>query len=226
MPHDLEQLYQKLGHQFKDKSLLEQALTHRSYSDKHNERLEFLGDALLNSFITKKIFKQYPHYTEGDLSRLRANLVIGDVLASLARQFGISEHMHLGIGEIKSGGLQRNSILANAMEAIIGAIYLDGGVNICRSCVLAWYSDNFITSNSRGLQKDPKTSLQEYLQSQKMTLPTYSVLFIQGHEHSQVFHVQCHVSSLPRIATGTGSSRRRAEQDAAKNLLLMLGIAT
>ncbi len=224
MPHLLEKLCQKLGYHFQDKSLLEQALTHRSYNDKHNERLEFLGDALLNSVITKKLFKKYVHFSEGDLSRLRANLVNGEVLASLAKELGIAEYMRLGAGEIKSGGLQRNSILANAIEAIIGAIYLDGGTDVCRQCVNAWYSDSFILSHSRGLQKDPKTSLQEYLQSKKMTLPIYSVLSVQGHEHSQIFHVECRIPDLSQTAIGTGNNRKRAEQEAAKNILLMLGI--
>ncbi len=161
MSTSLKSLSHKLGYHFKDDALLTLALTHRSYSDPNNERLEFLGDAVLNYFITQKLFHEYPHHQEGNLSRLRANLVNRDILAVLAKQLDISQHLYLGAGELKSGGLERNSILADAMEAIIGAIYLDGGTQACQDRIITWYSDAFIDSSSRGLKKDPKTQLQE-----------------------------------------------------------------
>jgi len=215
----------QLDYRFKDISWLKLALTHRSYSDHNNERLEFLGDSLLNFCIAEKLFHEYPDSREGDLSRLRANLVNGEVLAALAKKLGVSQYMKMGAGELKSGGLERKSTLANAMEAIIGAIYLDGGTDACRQQIALWFSDAFIQAASRGAQKDPKTQLQEYLQAKKMELPVYTVLSMQGHEHTQLFQVSCHIPTLPHTTKGKGSSRKGAEQDAATKLLALLGVS-
>ena len=222
MSTSLKSLFQILGYHFKDASLLELALTHRSYSDPNNERLEFLGDAILNDLITQKLFHEYPHHQEGDLSRFRANLVNRDILAVLAKKLEISQYLHLGAGELKSGGLERSSILADAMEAVIGAIYLDGGMQACQDRITAWYSNVFIDSSSRGLKKDPKTQLQEYLQAHKMNLPVYTLISVEGNEHMKIFHMACHIDALKQTSTGQGSSRRRAEQDAAQHLLMAL----
>lgn len=223
MQQTLQHLCKHLGYIFQELALLELALTHRSYGAKNNERLEFLGDSLLNFCIAEKLFNQYPDYQEGDLSRLRANLVNGEVLAKLARELGINQHICLGMGELKSGGLERKSILANTMEAIIGAIYLDGGMNACKKCITTWFSDAFIQATSRGAQKDPKTRLQEYTQAKKMTLPVYAVLSVQGNEHKQQFCTACHIPELSHQVIGVGTSRKRAEQDAATKLLALLG---
>lgn len=226
MKKTLTELCDQIGYTFKTNALLVTALTHRSYRKKNNERLEFLGDAVLNFCISQKLFHEYPTYDEGDLSRLRANLVNGEILAALAKQMGIDKYLRLGVGELKSGGLHRRSTLANAMEAIIGAIYVDGGIDVCRERLLSWFSESFIKSTSRGIKKDPKTQLQEYAQAKKMTLPKYAILSTKGREHTQVFHVECVVPELEQVAVGAGSSRRRAEQDAAEKLLILLGVST
>ncbi len=224
MKTSLDKLGETLGYKFHDISLLETALTHRSCGHNNNERLEFLGDALLNFYVADNLFQQYPDMTEGGLSRMRANLVNGDALAVLAKEFMISNYLRLGAGELKSGGIQRKSILSNAMEAIIGAIYLDGGNDVCRQRILSWLSDKIDAITTDGVQKDPKTLLQEYLQARKMALPHYQVLAVDGKEHSQVFKVDCRVPGVPHVAIGLGSSRRRAEQDAAQKFLISFSV--
>jgi ribonuclease-3 len=220
----LKDLCKQLNYQFQDISLLERALTHRSYGDKNNERLEFLGDAVLNFCIAEKLFHQYPAYKEGDLSRSRSNLVNGEILAVLATEFNISCYLKMGAGELKSGGLERKSTLADTMEAIIGAIYLDGGADVCREQIAGWFSKAFVTKASRGHQKDPKSQLQEYLQAQKIALPVYALLSITGKENEQLFQVSCSISGLPHTIQGSGTSRKYAEQDAAAKILKLLKV--
>jgi ribonuclease-3 len=215
-------LYRKLGYTFQDADLLITALTHRSKSSVHNERLEFLGDALLNFCIAEKLFREHPELHEGQLSRSRANLVNGDILSTLATYFQLQNYLRLGTGELRSGGLLRRSTLANAMEAIIGAIYLDGGMSACQQWIDTWFSSDEVVNASRGVKKDPKTQLQEYAQAKKVKLPQYSVLTQTGKEHNQVFKVQCTLADLNVNAVGKGVNRRRAEQAAAEELLKQL----
>lgn len=218
----LAPLYEKLGYTFQDPNLLVTALTHRSLGERNNERLEFLGDALLNFCIAEKLFHEHAQLQEGQLSRLRANLVNGDILNTLAQHLEISHYLRLGAGELKSGGAQRRSILANAMEAIIGAIYLDGGIAVCQQWINTWFSSAEIIAASRGVKKDPKTQLQEYTQARKLNLPHYAILTQTGKEHNQVFKVKCSVAEISMEAIGKGVSRRRAEQAAAEALLNLL----
>lgn len=215
-----KKLCEKLGYKFQDMSLLRQALTHRSYGVENNERLEFLGDALLGFIIAQQLFARYPEMPEGDLSRLRANLVNREVLAGLSEMLGIHQYMHLGPGEVKSGGARRRSILSNSVEALIGAIYLDGGMSACERTVLAWYEDRLKKVDDEGPRKDPKTTLQECLQAQKLPLPSYTILKMGGREHQQIFSVRCQVKGLKISAVGEGTNRRRAEQSAAEKFLV------
>lgn len=208
-----------LGYDFKDKKLLELALTHRSVSGKNNERLEFLGDALLNFIIAESLYQRYPNLKEGELSRLRANLVNGSTLAALAREFKLGNCLILGIGELKSGGFQRDSILADTLEAIIAAIFLDADINICRERILNWYDSRLNNPLSMKQLKDPKTRLQEYLQSHHLPLPRYSILSIEGEAHAQTFYVQCQVEGISVITKSMGTTRRAAEQQAADDFL-------
>jgi ribonuclease-3 len=209
-----------LGYAFQQPELLEDALTHRSASPRHNERLEFLGDALLNLVMAEDLFRRYPQASEGELSRLRANLVKGEALAELARGLKLGETLRLGQGELKSGGPQRESILADALEAIFGAVYLDGGLDACRALILHLYRDCLDHLASAGELKDPKTRLQEYLQARQQPLPVYSVLEIHGEPHAQSFTVECAVADRRGVAVG--SNRRKAEQDAARQVLEQL----
>jgi ribonuclease-3 len=221
MKVSLDKLCEKLGYKFQDITFLEMALTHRSRALINNERLEFLGDSVLNFCITGKLFSEHPKLTEGGLSRLRANLVNGEVLAAMAKELTINQYLRLGAGEMKSGGLHRKSILANVFEAVVGAIYLDGEISAAQPCILRWFTTRLENITARGVTKDPKTQLQEYLQSQKFSLPKYAVLKIEGREHNQVFKVECRVSGMTQTAIGEGSSRRRAEQHAAEQFLLI-----
>lgn len=209
-----------LNYAFRQPGLLEEALTHRSAAPRHNERLEFLGDALLNLVIAEYLFQCYPQASEGELSRLRATLVKGEALAELARGLKLGEELRLGQGELRSGGPQRESILADALEAIFGAVYLDGGLDACRALILRLYQDDLVGLASASELKDPKTRLQEYLQARQQPLPIYSVLEIHGEPHAQTFTVECAVAD--RRAVAMGSSRRKAEQDAARRLLEQL----
>ena len=206
-----------LGYGFQQPRLLEEALTHRSASPRNNERLEFLGDALLNLVMAEFLFQRYPQASEGELSRLRANLVKGEALAELARGLKLGENLRLGQGELKSGGPQRESILADALEAIFGAVYLDSGLGACRALILNLYQEGLASLASADESKDPKTRLQEYLQARQQPLPVYSVLEISGEPHAQTFTVECAVAD--RRAVAVGSNRRKAEQDAARQVL-------
>lgn len=218
----MENLSIRLGYKFKNIRLLAQALCHRSAASKHsNERLEFLGDAVLNFIITVELYDRYPRLNEGELSRLRSNLVNGVVLAKLAREFEVGGCLQLGAGELKSGGFQRDSILADAMEAIIGAMYLDSGIIDCRTPIVCWYEDRLNTV-CLGEAKDPKTSLQELMQARKSELPCYEIASIDGVSHDQVFHIKCTVAGISVVTVGTGSSKRKAEQDAAEKFLQAL----
>ncbi len=223
MTHSLASLTKKIGYQFKDENLLIAALSHRSATGRSNERLEFLGDSVLNFIIASKLFDNCPKAQEGELSRLRANLVKGETLAALAQEFELGHYLRLGLGELKSGGAWRQSILADALEAIIGAIYLDGGFAVCQSLVLNWYESRLLEITQQKVQaKDAKTMLQEYLQARRLPLPTYTVVGLQGAMHEQIFTVSCQVTNVPLIASGTGTSRRRAEQQAANDYLKMV----
>lgn len=210
-------LCRKLGYKFNDSHLLKVALTHRSASDENNERLEFLGDSIVNVVIAEALYRQFPFAHEGDLSRLRATLINRDTLGVLGRQFDLGRYMFLGPGELKSGGGSRASTLSCTMEAVIGAIYLDSGFIIVRECILRWYQPLLESLTNAQSHKDPKTQLQEYLQSHKIPLPVYEVLSIEGESHQQIFVVSCVVQDKKII--GKGTSRRRAEQSAAELML-------
>lgn len=217
MQKPLAPLMRKIGYQFQEPALLEQALTHRSCKGQHNERLEFLGDALLGLVIAEALFARFPQTREGDLTRMRSSLVKGVTLASIAQELGLSEFLRLGPGELKSGGFRRESILADALEAIIGAIYLDTGMAACKAQIMLWFEQR-LDEITPGQQKDSKTLLQEYLQGLRKPLPTYDVIATAGEAHQQTFTVRCTVPGMAPI-TATGSSRRKAEQDAAQYAL-------
>lgn len=222
MSSDYKKLNKLLGYQFNNAELLQAALSHRSVRGKNNERLEFLGDAILNFIIAAALFDQCPHAKEGELSRLRAGLVNGETLAELAQEFTLGEYLRLGPGELKSGGARRKSILADAIEAIIGAIYFDSDMNICRERVLSWFESRLKEITFSGTKKDPKTQLQEYLQARKLQLPIYAVLSVDGEAHKQVFHVSCQVDGFSFLTEGAGNSRRAAEQIAAQQFLELI----
>lgn len=215
------ELLQKLNYEFNDPHLLKVALTHRSCGGEHNERLEFLGDGVVNFVIAEILYQQFPKATEGELSRWRASLVNRDTLADLAKEFELGRYLFLGTGELRSGGSERQSILSCAMEAIIGAVYLDGGFTVACFCIRRWYQPLLQSLSSAASHKDPKTLLQEYLQSRRMPLPVYTVDAIEGEAHQQMFTIACHVDGVTEKSLGKGTSRRRAEQEAA---LAMLGI--
>lgn len=210
-----ERLRQRLGYSFSRPELLAQALTHRSYGIPHNERLEFLGDSILNCIIAAHLFERFGGLPEGDLSRLRAHLVRQESLRQLAETLSLGEHLRLGEGELKSGGFARPSILADAFEAVIGAIFLDGGFSAALDVVLRLYGPVLAALDPKTLGKDPKTLLQELLQARKIGLPQYSVVSTQGAAHSQNFEVECAIPELSVRTKGSGSSRRSAEQEAA-----------
>lgn len=216
-----EELCRLLGYQFNNMQLLKLALTHRSCETVNNERLEFLGDSVVNFVIADAVYTKLAHAQEGDLSRSRASLINRDALGNLARSLKIGRFIRLGPGEIRSGGHERLSILSCTMEAIIGAIYLDGGFAVTQECILRWYEPLLSTFKKISSRKDPKTRLQEYMQRQHSTLPVYEVLSMEGESHQQLFVVSCTLATLDKQTIGKGSSRRRAEQAAAE---LMLGI--
>ena len=220
----LDKLQRKIDYQFNDITLLKQALTHRSAAAKHNERLEFLGDAILNLAIAQALYHQFPHCNEGELSRMRATLVREPTLAVLARRFELGDYIALGHGELKSGGFRRESILADCVEAIIGAISLDSSLTHATQTVQQWYATLLLEIKPGENQKDAKTRLQEYLQGRRLALPTYHVTDIKGEAHSQIFTVECHVPNIDHVFTGRGSSRRKAEQAAAEQILTTLEI--
>lgn len=224
MSASLSRLERQLGHVFQNQELMLLALTHRSFAGRNNERLEFLGDAILNFVAGEALFERFPQAREGQLSRLRARLVKGETLAILARGFDLGEYLRLGSGELKSGGFRRESILADALEALIGAIYLDAGMDVARDRVLAWLTNELDSLTLVDTNKDPKTRLQEFLQSRAVELPRYEVVDIQGEPHCRTFFVQCDVSLLTDKTQGQGASRRIAEQVAAAAALVALGV--
>ncbi len=214
--NSLSVLQARLGYKFRDEALLRQALTHRSFGAHHNERLEFLGDAILNCVIASYLFSQFAQLDEGDLSRLRSNLVKQATLASLANGMDLANFLSLGEGERRSGGLRRPSILGDCMEALFGAVQLDGGFDAARNTVLKVYDAVLGAVDPQILGKDAKTLLQEHLQARKISLPVYQVVATRGAAHDQVFEVQCSVPKLALSFLGGGASRRSAEQAAAQ----------
>ncbi len=215
-------LCQRLGYLFREPSLLETALTHRSYGSVNNERLEFLGDAVLSVVVSEALYRMFPACDEGGMSRLRASLVNGDALAVIARRLRLGDELLLGPGELKSGGFRRDSILAGALEAIIGAVYLEGGFEAASHMVSAIFQSELESVSVDGLSKDPKTLLQEYLQARHLPLPEYRVTAVEGRDHDQRFRVECQVAGIDGPMAGEGSSRRKAEQDAASKALALL----
>jgi ribonuclease III len=220
-----EKLSAFTGYQFSSKELLEQALTHRSYSrNANNERLEFLGDSVLNLIISNFIFRRFENASEGRLSRIRASLVKQDTLARVAREIGLGDHIHLGGGELKSGGFRRASILSDALEALIAAIYLDSDYLQAEKVVLQLFDKLLQAVDVGSSLKDAKTKLQEYLQGRQKSLPSYRVVQTSGKSHDQIFTVSCELGDLGLRSEGRGSSRKKAEQQAAYNILQMLDL--
>jgi ribonuclease III len=213
---DLSLLQTRLGHTFKESALLQQALTHRSHSGVHNERLEFLGDSVLNCVVASILFERYTKIDEGDLSRLRANLVKQQSLYEIAQRLELSQFLRLGEGELKSGGFRRPSILADTLEALFGAIFLDAGFDAARNVIRALYIPILENVDPKTLGKDAKTLLQEFLQGKKIALPQYNVVATHGAAHNQEFEIECLVPKLEIQVFGTGGSRRAGEQAAAK----------
>lgn len=216
MTPDLRRLSKQIAYNFKESALLRQALTHRSHGSPHNERLEFLGDSVLSLAISSKLIHDFPRLTEGDLSRVRAHLVKEPTLAEIAQGLQLGDYMRLGEGELKSGGFRRPSILADALEALLGAIYLDSGFEESSRVIDAMFAPIIAKLDPKNLSKDPKTQLQEYLQSRKLSLPRYSIIATEGEAHEQHFKLECIISDLDIRAQGEGASRRKAEQEAAK----------
>ncbi len=215
-------LQQRIGHPFKSSALLSRALTHRSFSSDHNERLEFLGDSVLNLAVAGLLYQALDTLPEGELSRVRANLVKQDTLHQLAVDIGLTGLVRLGEGELRSGGQKRPSILADALEALIGAVYLDAGFDVAAALVRRLYEKVQINPQMQAAAKDPKTELQEWLQGRKMHLPAYTIVGTTGSAHKQTFEVECVITELGRSERGLGSSRRAAEQAAATALLVSL----
>lgn len=224
VPADHDKLNRTLGSPFANPELLEQAITHRSYRSENNERLEFLGDAILDLVIAEDLYLRFPSATEGQLSRLRAHLVKRETLAAVARDFDLGNFLLLGDGELKSGGFDRDSILADALEAIIGALYLESDLSTVRDTIVDWFSERLEALSLDNTQKDAKTTLQEYLQGRKFRVPDYTVVQETGLAHERIFVVECSVEPLPDPARGSGSSRRIAEQEAAFEALVRLGV--
>jgi ribonuclease-3 len=218
----IEWLRDTLGYQCRDAALLEAALTHRSAGSPHNERLEFLGDAVLNCVVAMQVFREFPAADEGDLSRFRASLVSGESLAVIASELGLGDRLRMGSGELKSGGFRRKSILADGFEAVLGAIYLDGGFDTAARVIEKVMAPRLDKLPSAAELKDPKTRLQEALQAKALPLPTYAIESIAGEAHRQHFRVSCAVNSLNLKVEGEGASRRRAEQEAAQRMIEQL----
>lgn len=216
MHNELETL---LGYRFNDPQLLKVALTHRSYGGEHNERLEFLGDSIVNFVIAEILFKQFKTASEGELSRWRASLVNRTALADLAKSFSLSQYLILGQGELRSGGRNRESILSCAMEAIIGAVYLDADMKTCYEQIVVWYQPKLTTLLNAASHKDAKSQLQEYLQQRRLPVPLYTVEKLTGEAHQQIFFVRCEIEAFSLTVLGKGTSRKRAEQDAATLML-------
>jgi ribonuclease-3 len=206
----------KIGHRFQNRSLLNQALTHRSYGVPHNERLEFLGDSVLNCVIANLLYEQFPEIAEGDLSRVRATLVNQQSLFELASALELGQHVMLGQGEIRSGGSKRPSILADALEAVLGAVFLDAGFEVVSNVIVSMFQPVTSKLDPAAVAKDPKTRLQEFLQGRRMSLPSYTVVDVSGQAHDQNFRVECTLEEMAIRTLGEGTSRRAAEQDAAE----------
>ncbi|MEE8056290.1 MAG: ribonuclease III [Pseudomonadales bacterium] len=216
MPNNNAPLIRRLGYDFRDLSLVDLALSHCSVGGNNNERMEFLGDSIVNFIIGEALYQKFPGSREGELSQMRAQLVKGVTLAEIAREFNLGDYLNLGPGELKSGGFRRESILADTVEALIGAIYLDGGMEICRERVLTWYASRLEKISSQLSNKDAKSQLQEWLQSRKKDLPRYHLVETTGNPHQQQFKVECEISFLKLRFHGSGSNRRAAEQVAAQ----------
>ena len=214
----------KIEYSFQDHALLKLALSHCSSGQDNNERLEFLGDSILGFFIAEELYRRFPAGQEGQLSRIRADLVQRSTLAGIARELEIGASLNLGSGELKSGGADRDSILADALEALISAIYLDAGLETCRTTLLGWFETRLNNLDLDKQTKDAKTRLQEHLQAIKAGLPEYDVLDVAGKDHQQTFAVLCRVGLLPEPVTGYGSTRREAEQEAANAVLKALSL--
>jgi len=211
----------RLGFEFADDTLLQRALTHRSFSPDNNERLEFLGDSILNLVVSTELYRYFQELSEGELTRLRSMLVREATLADMARSLELGEFLRLGGGELKSGGFDRDSILADAFEALLGAIYLDGGLDAVTRVILKLYAERLESLDPSKVPKDSKTELQEELQKSGRPLPVYELRSIEGEPHTQQFFVDCIVDNMPDVS-GEGSSRRNAEQDAAAKMLMHL----
>ena len=216
----MQALQKRLQHEFANPKLLEQALTHRSFSSDHNERVEFLGDSVLNLAVAGLLYEQLSELPEGDLSRVRANLVKQDTLHHLAVVLGLPDLLRLGEGEARSGGKNRPSMLADALEAVIGAVYLDAGYDKADQLVRRLFKDVQVNPQMKAIGKDPKTELQEWLQGRKMRLPAYTVVGTMGAAHQQTFEVECEITEFGRAERGIGNSRRAGEQAAASAMLL------
>lgn len=219
-----QRLEERLGYQFENQRQLQLALTHRSHGATNNERLEFLGDSILNFIIGEDLFRRFPEAREGQLSRLRSQLVKGETLAELAREFDMGDCLILGEGELKSGGRSRDSILADSVEAIIGAIYCERGLDICRERVLNWFTSRIDAISIDTSAKDAKSRLQEYLQAQRQPLPEYVVINVGGEGHAQVFTIECRVAIAKKPTQAVASSRREAEKQSAVLMLKQLKI--
>lgn len=219
----LARLQQQLGYRFEEQGLLQQALTHRSVGAVNNERLEFLGDALLGFRIAERLYHQHPDADEGSLSRMRAHLVKRETLAKVGRELNLGDWLQLGPGELRTGGHRRTSTLADAVEAVIAAVYLDGGVAAASALVDRLLASRLAEASPARHGKDPKTRLQEWLQGRHYALPNYSVLSVQGEAHDQSFKVACELPDLQLRSEGEGGSRRKAEQQAAESMLGQLG---
>ncbi len=212
----IAKLAERLGYEFNTPVLLVQALTHRSFAANNNERLEFLGDSALNFVIAHQLYQRFSKLPEGDLSRLRAQLVKESALSEIALQLELGDALKLGEGELKSAGWRRPSILADALEAIIGAVYIDGGFSSAEALVLNLYQEKLQNIDPKVIDKDPKSQLQEYLQGKKKDLPDYNVVSIEGEAHAQTFKIECVIAKLNITTVGEGTSRRIAEQQAAQ----------
>ena len=219
MDSRLETLQRRIGHRFGDPRLLTRALTHRSFGADHNERLEFLGDAVLSLAISQLLFERFGGSDEGDLTRVRAHLVREDSLHKMALQLALPEVLNLGEGEARGGGAQRASILADALEALIGATFVDGGFEPARALVRRLFGEIIATTEVDRWSKDPKTELQEWLQARRLPVPAYRIVATRGQAHAQTFEVECAVPALALVQTGEGRSRRAAEQEAARRML-------
>ena len=219
---NIQKLEKILNYNFKDKNLLELALTHRSFQGKNNERLEFLGDSILNFIIAELLFKKFNTSPEGDLSRLRSQLVKSSTLSEIGILLNLGDYLILGEGELKSSGWRRPSILADSVEAIIGAVFIDGGIKASHNLIIDWFKDRIDSINPNDIEKDSKSLLQELLQAKKIPLPDYDVISIEGEAHCQYFKVSCTIPKLAVTIEGEGSSRKIAEQGAAEEMLKKL----